>query len=126
VTLRESGDAFGHACSIASEHGAGTLVWVRRFDLVEFAVVLEPEEELMAARRAIYAASNALADTLAARTPPERAVTFDWPDAVRIDGVLVGAPGWAGPKRCRTMRFRHGLSFPHWFASLPGLRASPA
>src|SRR3712207_9361708 len=38
VTLRESGDAFGHACRIAEDAGAGTLVWVRRFDLIEFAV----------------------------------------------------------------------------------------
>ena len=42
VTLREAGDAFAHAQSIAAEAGAGTLVWVGRFDLVEFALVLEP------------------------------------------------------------------------------------
>src|SRR3546814_1205126 len=52
VTLREVGDAFAHACAIAGESGAGTLVWVRRYDLAEFAVVLEPEETLAAARRA--------------------------------------------------------------------------
>ncbi len=43
VTLREVGDAFAHAASVASEAGAGTLVYVGRFDLAEFAVVLEPE-----------------------------------------------------------------------------------
>ena len=42
VTLREAGDAFEHACAMAPEAGAGTLVWVRRFDVAEFAVVLEP------------------------------------------------------------------------------------
>ena len=42
VTLREVGDAFVHAKTIASELGAGTPVHVGRFDLVEFAVVLEP------------------------------------------------------------------------------------
>src|SRR4051812_40465836 len=46
VGLRELGDAFVHGCDIAAEAGAGTLVWVRRYDLVEFAVVLEPEEAL--------------------------------------------------------------------------------
>ena len=46
VTLRESGDAFAHACAIAAEAGAATLVWVRRFDTVEFAVVLEPDAPL--------------------------------------------------------------------------------
>ena len=50
VALREFGDAFAHGCEIAAEAGAGTLVWVRRYDLVEFAVVLEPDEPL--ARRA--------------------------------------------------------------------------
>src|SRR3546814_10894645 len=54
VTLREVGDAFAHACAIAGESGAGTLVWVGRYDLAEFAVVLEPEETLAAARRAFY------------------------------------------------------------------------
>ena len=44
VTLRESGDAFAHACAIAGSEGAGTIVWTRRFDLAEFAVVLEPED----------------------------------------------------------------------------------
>ena len=52
VTLREVGDAFSHAASVASEAGAGTLVYVGRFDLAEFAVVLEPEEPLETARRA--------------------------------------------------------------------------
>ena len=79
VALRELGDAFSHACEIAAEAGAGTLVWVRRYDLVEFAVVLEPDEPLRSARRAFFAGMNALADAIAAHRPPEREVTFDWP-----------------------------------------------
>jgi hypothetical protein len=96
VTLREAGDAFAHASAIAADEGAGTLVWVRRYDLAEFAVVLEPEEPLEDARRAIYAGMNALADALAVHAPPSRPVTFDWPDTVRVDGVLVGGGrlGW--------------------------------
>src|SRR3546814_510398 len=76
--------------------GAGTLVWVRRYDLAEFAVVLEPEETLAAARRAFYVGMNALADALSFHEPPERPVSFDWPDAIRIDGVVVGGGrlGW--------------------------------
>ena len=47
VTLREAGDAFAHAArQIAADEGAGTLVHVGRFDLVEFALVLEPDEPL--------------------------------------------------------------------------------
>ena len=96
VTLREAGDAFAHACSIAGGQGAGTLVWVRRFDVAEFAVVLEPEETLREARRAFYVGMNALADALTGLAPPHMAISFDWPDALRIDGVLVGGGrfGW--------------------------------
>src|SRR5262249_48710247 len=70
VTLREVGDAFAHATRVAAEQGAGTLVYVGRFDLAEFAVVLEPEEPLETARRALYAGLNALADALAVHAPP--------------------------------------------------------
>src|SRR6516225_10882090 len=62
VTLREVGDAFAHATAIAAEAGAGTLVWVGRFDLIEFALVVEPDEPLRTARRAFYAGMAALAD----------------------------------------------------------------
>ncbi|HEY7548713.1 MAG TPA: biotin/lipoate--protein ligase family protein, partial [Hyphomicrobiaceae bacterium] len=62
VTLREVGDAFAHAQAVASERGAGTLVHVGRFDLSEFAVVLEPDEPLASARRAFYAGMVALRD----------------------------------------------------------------
>src|SRR6266851_2663801 len=90
VTLREVGDAFAHATAIAAEGGAGTLVHVGRFDLAEFAVVLEPEEPLRTARCAIYTGICALGDALAASAPPEKAISFDWPDAIRVDGGLVG------------------------------------
>src|SRR5262245_3633020 len=98
VTLREVGDAFAHAQRVAAAEGAGTLVHVGRFDLVEFAVVLEPEEPLRAARRAFYAGLCALGDALAAHAPPERPIGFDWPDAVRIDGGLVGGARLAWPE----------------------------
>ncbi len=98
VTLREVGDAFAHAQAIAPQEGAGTLVYVGRFDLAEFAVVLEPEEPLRTARRAFYAGMVALRDALAAHAPPEKAITFGWPDAIRIDGGLVGGGRLAWPR----------------------------
>jgi len=97
VILREVGDAFTHAVTVAAEAGAGTLVYVGRFDLAEFAVVLEPDEPLATARRAFYAGMTALADALAAHAPPEKPVAFDWPDAIRIDGGLVGGGRLAWP-----------------------------
>lgn len=98
ISLREVGDAFVHAVRATGEAGAGTLVHVGRFDLAEFAVVLEPEEGLRSARRALYAGLVALADALAAHAPPELPITFDWPDAVRVDGGLIGGARLAWPE----------------------------
>jgi len=100
VALREYGDAFAHGCAIAADAGAGTLIWVRRYDLVEFAVVLEPEEPLVSARRGFFAGMNAVADAIAAHCPPEREVNFDWPDAIRFDGGLLGGARLGWPADC--------------------------
>jgi Biotin/lipoate A/B protein ligase family len=97
VRLREVGDAFAHAVAIAAQEGAGTLVHVGRFDFAEFAVVLEPDEPLRTARRTIYTGMCALGDALAAIALPERAISFDWPDTVRVDGGLVGGARLAWP-----------------------------
>ena len=101
VTLREVGDAFAHAVKVAPEQGAGTLVYVGRFDLAEFAVVLEPDEPLRSARRAHYMGMTALIDALLAYAPPEKPIAIDWPDAIRIDGGLVGGGRLAWPKGVR-------------------------
>jgi hypothetical protein len=100
VTLREAGDAFAHAAAHAGELGAATLVWVRRFDLVEFAVVLEPEETLRTARLFHYAGMNALADMTALHCPPERALHFGWPGALLLDHGLPGGGRLAWPEGC--------------------------
>jgi hypothetical protein len=98
VTLREWGDAFAHAMAIAAEERAATLVHVGRFDLAEFAVVLEPAERLSTARRAVYLGLCALGDALAAHAPPEKPISFNWPDAIFVDGGLIGGVrlGWPG------------------------------
>jgi biotin-(acetyl-CoA carboxylase) ligase len=101
VTLREVGDAFAHATAIAAQDGAGTLVNVGRFDLAEFAVVLEPAEPLRTARRAFYTGMSALGDALAAHAPPEKPISFDWPDAIRVDGGLVGGGRLAWPAQAK-------------------------
>jgi biotin-(acetyl-CoA carboxylase) ligase len=91
------GDAFRYAQANARELGAGTLVFVGRFDLAEFAIVLEPEEPLSTARRAFYAGMCALGDALASHAPAERQIAFDWPGAVRVNGGLVGGGQLAWP-----------------------------
>lgn len=100
VSLREYGDAFAHGCNIAAEAGAGTLVWVRRYDLVEFAVVLEPDESLASARRAFFAGMNAIGDAIAVHCPPEREVQFTWPDTILFDGGVLGGGRLGWPKTC--------------------------
>jgi len=97
VTLREVGDAFTHAKANAAELGAGTLVYVGRFDLAEFAVVFEPDEPLRTARRALYASLAALCDALLAHAPPEKEIRLAWPDAIYVDLGLVGGGQLAWP-----------------------------
>ena len=98
VRLRELGDAFAHATAIAPEQGAGTLVYVGRFDLAEFAVVVEPDEPLVQARRVFYAGMVALADALASHAQPDTSVTFDWPSSVSVNQGLVGGARLAWPQ----------------------------
>lgn len=100
VSLRERGDAFKHGLEIAAEAGAGTLIWVGRYDLVEFSVVLEPDEPLVSARRAFFAGMNAVADAIAAHAPPEREVSFVWPDTVLFDHQLLGGARLGWPQDC--------------------------
>jgi biotin-(acetyl-CoA carboxylase) ligase len=94
--LREAGDSFAYACAHAGDLGAGALIHVGRFDLAECAVVLEPDEPLAAARRVLYAGMVALSDALAGLAPPEKPIAIDWPDAILVDGALVGGGrlGW--------------------------------
>ncbi|GIX08718.1 biotin/lipoate--protein ligase family protein [Elioraea sp.] len=90
VRLREAGDAFAHACAIAAEAGAGTLVWSRSWHLFDVAVVLEPSLPLVRARGALYVGMSALADALAVHAPPEKPIAFAWPDLVEVNGGAVG------------------------------------
>ncbi|MBB4395739.1 biotin-(acetyl-CoA carboxylase) ligase [Bradyrhizobium sp. ERR14] len=59
-------------------------------------MVLEPAEPLRSARRAFYAGMVALTDALRAYAPPSKSIAIGWPDAVWIDGGLVGGGrmGW--------------------------------
>jgi biotin-(acetyl-CoA carboxylase) ligase len=100
VSLREWGDAHAHACRIAADEGAGTFVWVGRFDVLEFAVVLEPEESLASARRSVFAGMAAMADALASFAPPEKPLTFTWPTTVSFNGGRLGGGRLAWPEGC--------------------------
>jgi biotin-(acetyl-CoA carboxylase) ligase len=99
VRLREFGDAYAHATALAPQRGAGTLVYVGRFDVAEFAVVLEPSDPLTRARRAFYVAMGALAEAIASAAPPETAIHIKWPDALYVNWGLVGGGRLAWPNR---------------------------
>ena len=78
--------------------GVGKDRAVGRFDLAEFAVVLEPTDPLVRARRVFYAGMGALADAIAAAAPPETAIHINWPDALYVNWGLVGGGRLAWPK----------------------------
>ena len=99
VRLREFGDAFAHAVALAPQRGAGTLVYVGRFDVAEFALVLEPTDPLSQARRVFYAGMTALADALAGIAPPETAIHIEWPDTLYVNWGLVGGGRLAWPQQ---------------------------
>jgi len=111
VVLREVGDAFAHARAHAAELGAGTLVFVGRSDLAEFAVVLEPDEPLASARRAFYACMVALSAALAASAPPEKPIVIEWPDAIYVDRGLIGGGRLAWPDHADERAVPHWLVF---------------
>jgi Biotin/lipoate A/B protein ligase family len=90
ITLREGKDAHQTACDNAVQKGAGTIYVTKRFDIAEFALILEPQEPLFLARKAFYLGMNALADALAVAAPPEKPVTLTFPDALLLDGGLIG------------------------------------
>ena len=98
VTLREAGDAVAYARRHAAELGAGTLVSVGRFDVAEFAVVFEPDEPDASSWRVLYAGMAALARAMAAIAPPHKLIAIEWPDAIRVDGGLVGGGRLVAPE----------------------------
>jgi biotin-(acetyl-CoA carboxylase) ligase len=97
---RPAGDAFGHACRGAARGQAGALVWSTRPDLVDLALVLEPEEPLRTARRAFIAGMSALADAVGSCAPPEKPVTLEWPDTLCFDEARLGGGRLAWPEGC--------------------------
>lgn len=94
----DAGEALPRACAAATDGAdAGTLVWARRADLFDCAVVLEPEMPLDRARPVVYVAMLGLGDALAALGPPQTPINYAWPDRVEVDGGVVGGVRLAAP-----------------------------
>jgi hypothetical protein len=123
IALDETGDAFTHACKVAKDTGAGTFVWVDRRDVLDFAVVLEPEEPLSSARRAVFAGMAAVADALASFAPPEKPITFTWPVTIHFDGGRLGGGRLGWPDGCSEDQVPDWLVFSaQLLAVLPGVQ----
>lgn len=87
-----------HAVRHAGEAGAGAVFHAGDEGRIDFAVVLEPEETLAAARRVLFCGMNALAETIAADAPPERPLAFRYPGVVLFDAGRLGALRLAWPE----------------------------
>ena len=88
------------ACAIAPRLGADTLTSRAGERWLELAVVLEPEEPLRLARRAILPCMVALAEAVGACAPPEKPAALDYPDVIRFDGARLGGGRLAWPESC--------------------------
>lgn len=91
---------FERAAGQAGALGAGTLLHGLRGHTLSIAVVLEPEETLVGARRAFFIVMVAMRDALASHCPPERDIRFAWPDTILYDGARLGGGRLAWPDDC--------------------------
>ncbi|MBX2856816.1 MAG: hypothetical protein KTR21_17650 [Rhodobacteraceae bacterium] len=69
---------------------AGTIFWSEREDAMDAAIALAPETPLAESMAMVLVALNGLGDSLGALTPPEVAVTWEWPDLIKVNGARVG------------------------------------
>ena len=96
--LDPGADAFAQARRLAESHGAGSLFWSCDSERLSMAVVLEPDEPLGEARRAVYLGMLAVCDALAPAAPPERPIRIRWPATLLVDGAVAGGGRLAWPE----------------------------
>jgi BirA family biotin operon repressor/biotin-[acetyl-CoA-carboxylase] ligase len=84
-------DPFAKGCAAAiAGVEAGTVFWSAGTEMMDAALVLAPEEPLRDAMAMVLAVANGLGDSIGALGPPETAVTWDWPDTLRINRAYAG------------------------------------
>ncbi len=106
-----------------AHRGAGTLYYVGRFELIEFAIVLEPEEPLRLARKIFYAGMNALAEGIVRAVAPEKPITFRYPARWFLTARWSVAAGWRSHRARMRTRRRIGWYLVPWSGRwLPGCR----
>jgi biotin-(acetyl-CoA carboxylase) ligase len=102
-------DAFARAAELAAGPAEdGTIVWSRRPDRLDCALVFRPDTPLPEALPVVYPLALGLGDAFGALAPPIVALHFRWPDGIEVNGGLAGglrarwesgiapeeAPGW--------------------------------
>src|SRR5690606_7050388 len=91
IILGGEDDSFAHARKAAAAGAVdGTLVWSRRPDLFDCAVILAPDAPLGPSLCVSYVALLGLGDALGALVPPVVTVTFGWPDRLEVNGAAAG------------------------------------
>ncbi len=93
-------DPFAEACAGARSGtlDTGDVLWSRDERHARFAILFRPEVPLAAAAQMLLLAQVGCGDSLGALTPPQVAVTFDWPGGLRVNDGKVGRVRAAVPK----------------------------
>lgn len=73
------------------KYGAGDLLWLRDHQVLDYAVVLEPDVGREKALDMVFTQMVALGDAIGAIAPPEVAITYRWPNKVLANGAEIGA-----------------------------------
>jgi biotin-(acetyl-CoA carboxylase) ligase len=109
VVVEGRRDPFARACAVAAERMEdGVLFWSERFDRLDCAILLEPDEPAGKTLEAFYVLGVAMADTLSALLPPLLPLCLAWPGRVRLNGADVGV------LRCALAESRDAAAPPGW------------
>ncbi|MEL6421969.1 MAG: biotin/lipoate--protein ligase family protein [Pseudomonadota bacterium] len=81
----------------AGRFGAGDVLWARNTQVLDWAIVLEPEVPLREALQMVPLAMVAAGDCIGALTPPKVALAFTWPGTILVNAGRAGFIGAAFP-----------------------------
>lgn len=90
--VHDGQSAFANACAAGVGGGAraGDVFWSKSQDVLDVAIVLEPECAEAEAQQMLFATMVAFGDSFGAIAPPEIGVHYQWPNGFRISGASIG------------------------------------
>lgn len=98
VAVDAGTNAFGRARELAAGTAEdGTVVWSRRSDRLDGAVLFRPQAPLSEVLPVTYAVALGLGDAIGSLMPPIVALHFRWPDRLDVNGTFAGGlrAAWA-------------------------------